>query len=267
MNAYLFVWNPGKWNWIELEQKIDELQNSGKTTEKWSCVSYKKIKPGDRAFLTKVGSEPKGIIGAGYVISEPSLSPHWSGEDKSVYRVDIEFQVLLNPEKEPILTNDILATEDLSRQHWIPQSSGILIKDEVINGLEALWSGFLKKQKIHFYSYDSTENTAQQTFIEGAAIQVVQTRYERNPVAREKCLNHYGYKCSVCEFTFADYYGTIGKDFIHVHHLTQIATVKKAYSVDPIEDLRPVCPNCHAMLHRRVPALTIDELKSMIRSK
>jgi 5-methylcytosine-specific restriction protein A len=104
-------------------------------------------------------------------------------------------------------------------------------------------------------------------FTEGAAMQVTQTRYERNPFARERCLKHFGYKCSVCEFDFADYYGEVGRNFIHVHHLTEIATIKKTYSIDPIKDLRPVCPNCHAMLHTQTPALRINELKSMIKRK
>ncbi|MDB9470225.1 hypothetical protein PN480_18680 [Dolichospermum circinale CS-1225] len=39
------------------------------------------------------------------------------------------------------------------------------------------------------------------------------------------------------------------------------------YEVDPIKDLRPVCPNCHAMIHRRLPPLSIDEIKSIISSE
>jgi len=102
------------------------------------------------------------------------------------------------------------------------------------------------------------------TFVEGASSQTVQTRYERNPHARNTCLSYYGYTCCVCAFNFEKVYGSIGYKFIHVHHLTQISTVKQEYNVDPIKDLRPVCPNCHAMLHKQIPALTIDELKSMI---
>lgn len=266
MNAYLFVWNPDKWNWTTLEKAIEELQKSGKTTERWSCRSYRTIKPGDRAFLARVGSAPRGIFGAGYVSSEPFLSKHWSDEDKEVFRVLIDFEVLLNPNKEPVLTTGILITGDLSRQQWTPQSSGISIKPELISELEAVWFDFLTTQKIRFNPFSSTEYQTQQTFTEGAAMQVTQTQYERNPFARNQCLKHFGYKCSVCKFDFSDYYGEIGKNFIHVHHLTQIATVKKTYSVDPIKDLRPVCPNCHAMLHRQTPALTIEELKSRIKN-
>jgi len=48
-------------------------------------------------------------------------------------------------------------------------------------------------------------------------------------------------------------------------HLRELSQVEPGYRVDPVNDLRPVCPNCHAMLHRRQPALTIDELRQLIR--
>ena len=89
---------------------------------------------------------------------------------------------------------------------------------------------------------------------------------ERNPHARKKCIEHYGLSCVVCDFNFEKVYGQIGKEFIHVHHLTQVATIKQEYKVNPIQDLRPVCPNCHSMLHKQNPPLTIDELKDIIKN-
>ena len=68
----------------------------------------------------------------------------------------------------------------------------------------------------------------------------------------------------VCNFNFEKTYGDIGKGFIHVHHLNQISTIGEGYQINPIEDLRPVCPNCHAMLHQKNPPYPIDELKEMI---
>ena len=47
-------------------------------------------------------------------------------------------------------------------------------------------------------------------------------------------------------------YGEIGKDFIHVHHLIPLNEIGKEYIVDYKNDLIPVCPNCHAMLHREI---------------
>ncbi|MCK7546225.1 HNH endonuclease [Marinobacter bryozoorum] len=95
---------------------------------------------------------------------------------------------------------------------------------------------------------------------EGAVTKVQVNAYERNPVARSICIEHYGCSCVVCGFDFEQKYGDIGKGFIHVHHLRELASIGTEYQVDPLKDLRPVCPNCHAMLHRRRPAFSIEEL-------
>ena len=100
--------------------------------------------------------------------------------------------------------------------------------------------------------------------LEGAVAQVTVNRYERDPSARKSCLAHYGYQCFVCGFNFEVVYGSIGKDFIHVHHLVPLSTIKTAYSVDPINDLRPGGPNCHAMLHRANPPLTPEQLRQQL---
>lgn len=262
-NSYLFAWTPDKWNWADLESNIEEIQNKGTTTLRWSCRSHKSIRIGDRAFLVRLGDIPRGIMASGYVVSEPFLSPHWSGEDKDVPRVLIEFDVILNPNKEPILTLDLLKTGNLIKQHWTPQSSGISIHVECAEELEAVWFDFLTTQNIRVNPFTTSSDTPQ-TFSEGTATQITQSRYERNPYARIACIEHYGYSCSVCDFNFVSRYGKLGNNFIHVHHLTQVATIGKKYSVDPIEDLRPVCPNCHAMLHKKNPPLTIEELKALI---
>lgn len=99
---------------------------------------------------------------------------------------------------------------------------------------------------------------------EGSKIQITVNAYERNPIARQMCINHFGTKCFVCGFDFAEKYGEIAKGIIHVHHLTRLADISEAYEVDPIEDLRPVCPNCHAVIHKRDPPYSIDELRGFI---
>ncbi|MEG0771017.1 MAG: HNH endonuclease, partial [Clostridia bacterium] len=62
-------------------------------------------------------------------------------------------------------------------------------------------------------------------------------------------------------------YGEIGKDFIHVHHLKPLNEIGEEYIVNPVNDLIPVCPNCHAMLHRKINAkyLSVEELKSLLK--
>ena len=101
-------------------------------------------------------------------------------------------------------------------------------------------------------------------FTEGAVRQVTINAYERDPKARAACIEEYGSTCQVCKFNFETAYGAIGKGFIHVHHKIDIATVGESYQFDPINDLIPVCPNCHAMLHTDTPAMSIEKLKQII---
>jgi 5-methylcytosine-specific restriction protein A len=102
---------------------------------------------------------------------------------------------------------------------------------------------------------------------EGAVSKVQVNRYERDSAARRACLAKHGTRCQVCGLRFDERYGEIGKDFIHVHHLKPLAAMRKEYELDPQTDLRPVCPNCHAMLHTSEPPLSISELKSKLRSR
>lgn len=84
---------------------------------------------------------------------------------------------------------------------------------------------------------------------EGAKKQVLVNKYERDPKARAACIKIYGLRCVVCGFDFAAQYGEAGEGLIHVHHQTPISKVGPAYRVNPRTDLRPVCPNCHAIIH------------------
>ncbi|OEG73927.1 hypothetical protein BEL05_15560 [Shewanella colwelliana] len=103
-------------------------------------------------------------------------------------------------------------------------------------------------------------------FIEGALKQVTINAYERDSKARKICIAKFGAICHVCDFDFKKTYGEVGKVFIHVHHKVDIATIGKSYQVDPINDLIPVCPNCHAMLHTETPAMSIDKLRLIIQT-
>ena len=98
-------------------------------------------------------------------------------------------------------------------------------------------------------------------FFEGATRQVSINRYERNPIARQKCIEHYGCHCSICDFDFEKIYGERGQGFIHVHHLKPLSDIGAEYQIDPIADLRPVCPNCHAMIHRGGVMFSVEELR------
>lgn len=100
-------------------------------------------------------------------------------------------------------------------------------------------------------------------FTEGATRKISVNYYERSPEARIKCIEHYGWNCIICGFNFENKYGTLGKNFIHVHHIIPLSSINEAYKLNPIRDLRPICPNCHAMIHRKSPPYSVDEIKEI----
>jgi predicted HNH restriction endonuclease len=101
---------------------------------------------------------------------------------------------------------------------------------------------------------------------EGAVKRISINAYERSTRAREECLLHYGCKCSVCDINLSDIYGEIAQGHIHVHHLMPLSEINSEYQIDPIADLRPICPNCHYMIHLNAPPNSIEELREMINS-
>ena len=110
---------------------------------------------------------------------------------------------------------------------------------------------------------DEINDTNSSSIFEGAKKIITVNSFERNPKARKQCIEKYGYNCAVCNFNFENKYGKIGKGFIHIHHIKPISEINQTYQIDPIKDLIPLCPNCHAMIHKRTPIYSINELKQV----
>lgn len=119
-------------------------------------------------------------------------------------------------------------------------------------------------QMINDDVYDVDYPEDDEKLYEGALMKVNVNKYERNRKARMECVAKKGYQCLVCGRDFEATYGEIGKNFIHVHHLTPISTIGQEYELNVDTDLAPVCPNCHYMLHRKNPPYTIEELKNIL---
>ncbi|MEY9865380.1 putative HNH restriction endonuclease [Peribacillus sp. B2I2] len=168
-------------------------------------------------------------------------------------------QAMLNPKGNIF----IFTREDSSNPYFVYQGNGRVKEFYDTKPVKIIWEFNDENEEYPNKTTEEVDNPEKYT--EGGTKQVSVNVYERNPVARRKCIEHYGCSCEVCNFNFERTYGELGKDFIHVHHLKELHTIGEEYEVDPIADLRPVCPNCHAMLHKRKPAYSIEELKSLIR--
>lgn len=103
---------------------------------------------------------------------------------------------------------------------------------------------------------------------EGAVKTVNVSVRERNPAARQKCIEYYGTNCTICGIDLGEIYGEELAGRIHVHHLNPISEYDEEHEVNPIEDLRPVCPNCHMVIHcRQDKPYSIEEVKAMMEQR
>jgi hypothetical protein len=142
--VFLLIWNPDLFSWTSLAQDSRAvMQNQGSPTEtRWSTLSGA-IRPGDRLFLSRVGEEPKGIIGSAKALSEPYSAPHHSGEVGKIGQyVDLQWDALLDPSEHSPLQLGVLNEVDPSYK-WTPQASGLRIPDETATKLELAWAAHL----------------------------------------------------------------------------------------------------------------------------
>lgn len=102
------------------------------------------------------------------------------------------------------------------------------------------------------------------TCTEGAVRRIQVNRYERDHQARQACLAAHGTRCCICGFGFGGFYGDEASDYIHVHHIRPLSEIGGEYVIDPVNDLRPVCPNCHAVLHLGGRCRSIEEVKNLV---
>lgn len=139
----------------------------------------------------------------------------------------------------------------------------------LIMGEYGTWRVELRTTDGNFSFYESGDYKIQSaseepTLSEGEQSEITLTKYERSGQAREACLKFYGYSCNACGFNFESVYGNIGKEFIHVHHIVPISEQGGEYKVNPIRDLIPLCANCHSIVHRQIPPLSIPELRALL---
>ena len=226
------------------------------------------LSPGDMLVMYHNG---KGIVAVGRVLEKwdrkSYREPIYYVFGKSFYSSDLECRIkvdwFLDLRKNPIPIHVILR-----RIGYQPRGTVKIIKkwraevEHMIAEYGELRgpSNYMEQESPIAEEIDTTPDTV----IEGAQKTIIINAYERNSTARNKCISYWGVKCQVCGVILRDVYGDIAGDFIQVHHLTPIHQIGQEYTLDPIKDMRPVCPNCHAMLHRKRTPLSIVELqKSM----
>ena len=110
---------------------------------------------------------------------------------------------------------------------------------------------------------DWDEESHQEPRAEGGLSFEASKRYERSRVNRAICLRRYGFRCMGCGILLQEIYGPIGANVIHVHHIVPVSQMGGSYVLNPESDLIPLCPNCHNIVHRIDPPLSIDALRDI----
>jgi 5-methylcytosine-specific restriction enzyme A len=258
--TFILTWNPdlGGWPPDEYEHAVLATARGESWKRLWILgLRFRGISAGNGVLLLRQHRD-RGLVASGVFASGLEYDAHWEGSGRQTPYAQIEWDTVVDYE-------DRLKVEFLKAH--VPevawdriQDSGVAVPDAAVEKLNNIWSSHT--DGLIFRSPE--EPLPGETFPEGRNTRVEVNRYERDRRARKACLAHWGSSCVVCGLDFGDLYGSLGQGFIHVHHLLELSAMDPGYRVDPITDLRPVCPNCHAMLHRHRPALSIDELKRLL---
>lgn len=217
---------------------------------------------GARVFLLRLGQD-HGIVASGKTVSGSFQAEHWNetkGHGKPSNYVHVEWDWLLPVANR--LKGEKLKSGPLRDWDWHPRASGTEFPSHLVPELERLWQEHVASVE---NGRDNSEReiveVQRQVYFEGQRSQETITVVQRNPEARNACLAFHGRNCKVCGMNFKEKYGNIDDGYVHVHHLNPLGESTDERAIDPINDLVPVCPNCHAMLHRVSPPYSIEELQ------
>jgi len=220
---------------------------------------------GDTVFI--YCTRPASSIQYKCIVEKINLYQPYIRDDKEYWKDQAEYDKSINGKFMRLKLVDQIYSSKLSLE---------ILKE---NGLTSAPQGPIKakNQLVEYINSNFSDNYQNDIFpemldyepieFEGIKKQITVNKYERSSIARKKCIDFHGLNCKVCNINFEKSYGVIGIDFIHIHHLTPIRKIGREYKVDYKKDLIPVCPNCHAMLHRKINGHepTIEELKKLVK--
>ena len=262
MNTFIITYNPLKWPEYKIQELINRLNNGDTVIERWKFGSPRKCQIGDRIFLSRVGQDNPGLIGSGVIDSFPHQEKNFENQKKLSWYVDVRFDYLSSTPDTVVVTHrELSSLLKIDKKSFTPHQSGVSFKGNA-EELEKVWQSLTEN---HIFKFAEEISGHEEIFFsEGAKLKITINKYERDQKARNECIKIHGYSCKICNFNFEKTFGLLGNKYIHVHHLTPISEIGENYILNPGKDLVPVCPNCHAMLHKSENPADIEKLKQML---
>lgn len=123
-----------------------------------------------------------------------------------------------------------------------------------------------KTKKVLIYDEDDT-------ITEGKVSTKTAIVKERSQKLRRTAIEHYTVDgkivCSACGFDFKETYGELGDGYIQMHHENPVYQYSddgfETYISEAVKNMKPLCANCHCMVHRkRSKLISITELKAIM---
>jgi 5-methylcytosine-specific restriction protein A len=150
MSTYLLTWSPRRYEWQRLPYLVHLSEQGWPVLHEWNCQNSKEIRDGDRFFMLRQGPVPNGIMGSGFVISPKPYAGKNSGKggtrrSKAALFVDVKFDVILDPDSDPILPKSRLNHGKLANVNWNTSRTALQIPGDAARELEVLWKRHLAR--------------------------------------------------------------------------------------------------------------------------
>lgn len=259
--------------------------------EEWLLDTTKQIDGYCYSFLEPINKTPNAFVGKKYrvwlyTIDGNTGRRYWIGEIKKLI-------VISKKDKQSIIDeyrqrgwldqmlNDLVDcgldlntfTPDFNikfkAEDLVPQTPPFEIPADhpIVNASRYVFGYFLPEYGLWRSVEDDDEEAL--TFPEGKELYLLHKSKERNRKLIKEAKDRRtkidpNLHCDVCNRSFLEIYGEIGRNFIEAHHLYPISKLTKEVEAK-VEDLAMVCSNCHRMLHRQRPELlSVGELKNLL---
>jgi putative restriction endonuclease len=203
--------SPRGWPAEELRKLVERFQTDpSRTTTLWRIASHQSARVGDRVYLFKQGSNPRGVFGVGEIIEAPRLQNDSADEPR--YRAKIRFDMLVDPSREFLVGFEII--ERIVPETLIDaQASGNAVPSHVAEKLETYLAPFLSAQEpINSeqaddpqFDPDSIDDQRERS------IRAIRVR-RGQPAFRAALLEAYGRRCAIT--------GCAVEDVLEAAHIT-----------------------------------------------